>query len=182
MMPLAAWAGALTAPPWATPTRAERLVAPRQIVAGQDERHRAFGRRALAHGLRVAPGKAGRVVEQDIGARCRPRRTRQASPSATGWLVDQPAELRRRGRGVARQHFDAQDALCPVGMALPGRNPDRVAGQVLAGEDADAAGRLVERPAEDVELRLADAAARQLDRPAEMHRPIGVRGRAPALP
>lgn len=48
-------------------------------------------------------------------------------------------------------------------------DPDRVAGQVLAGEDAHAAGVLVERPAEDVELGLTGAAAGKVDRAAEMH-------------
>ena len=71
---------------------------------------------------------------------------------------------------IAVTDFLSGNALGAVRVAHEFGDPHGVAGQMLAGEDAHAAGLLGERPAEDVELRLARAAVRQIDRAAEMHR------------
>ena len=72
--------------------------------------------------------------------------------------------------GSADEDLDRDDARRAVGMLLQFGNPHRVARQMLAGEDAHAAGAFAQRPAEHVELRFALAAVRQIDRAAEMHR------------
>jgi hypothetical protein len=72
---------------------------------------------------------------------------------------------------LSRDDLDPHDPGHAVRVPLQSGNPDRIAGQVLAGEDPHAGRRLLQRPLEDPEPRLGLAAVRQRHRAAEIDWP-----------
>ena len=79
--------------------------------------------------------------------------------------------MRGVSRGIGRDDEDLLEALCPIGVRHQFGNPHRLAGLVLAGEDADAAGRFCRRPLEGAEFCRGDGAVRQGHRALEIGRP-----------
>lgn len=138
------------------------------------------GRRADTRGRRVAVGEGGGVGEEEVRPAVAGRNPEAVGPGHHGRVDEARQVIGRRSR-IVGQHLDLHQLRRPVAVLLQLRNPDRLARQVLAGEDTQATRRLARRPAEDVEARLPGAAARQLDRTAEMDRPDRVDAACPQL-
>src|SRR6185312_8382617 len=92
-------------------------------------------------------------------------------PCGRCWLVDQAAHVLGRSLWIGRKDFDRHNARRAIRVLLQFGNPNRLAREMLAGEDAHAAWAFGERPAEHVELGFTRSAIRQIDGTAEMHWP-----------
>lgn len=115
-----------------------------------------------------APTGTGRRSRPD-GCRCalaRHHRHRLGHP------IDQSAHVTGRLPRVAGQQFNPRDALRGVRMPLQRGNPNRLAGVVLAGEDAHVARTLVDRPVEGGKAGHGLAAVWQRDRPPKSTGPV----------
>lgn len=117
------------------------------------------------------PVETRRIHEDEI----RPPRAHSDAETTVLALRECEAEHlraeRRGSRRILSHDLDAAQGAGTIGMADEIRQPDGLARQMLAGEEAHTGRRWLERPLEDAKPRLSHAAAAQFDWPAEFRCP-----------
>ena len=86
------------------------------------------------------------------------------------FAIGQARQMRGLLSRIGRNQQHLPETFCAIGMPHQLGNPHGVAGLVLAGEDAHAGRRFLDRPLEGAEFRCREAAVRHGHGPLEIVR------------